>query len=932
MVQQRSNLRKRSTQEIERAANILMVSVLDAHFRLTKSELRPNEHHNERGIDFSIEVQRTTVQTTEGLPDPASKRTLFIQNKGTDNKLYVRVQGPNKGFIAYPIDKPDTLSYLAEDHDNVCLITVCDLTNKSVYWCPIQIDYNRYVEEINAIKNGSRTKGKNDGSIQIRIDPKRCLWKNGKAKTGGLGLLLKDVEVSAQLIFTRQLQERNRSQIGEDAVAIVVDHSKPLLEQLYHYMMERFGELHHMPSEFFTRSYPFRLSDSFHPWHDQFTLTIDNENLVELFQAVKINELGKLECTDSSWIIGVTKPLEKIRYILRCLSASHVFYIVGHKSRKWARVYYNVGKQCACVRCQIERMDFRGAFDAMSAGVGKTNNLQLMAYSHYKVGNFIESAELLEVANVEHGSNHEWSQHVLASYSLSKLRTHLRTNYWGKQSPTALIERLAMNDVTTIRMSLPKDKNSRFHEWVDKGRFHSETMYELYKTVSKIRDHYHSQLQGGWSSNGDISDLIKEFADLDEFLSKDFVYFDRFDEYRQIVDVFSEGLFASHAIGGEQKSRLGHFDDWLIKKLAWNSDPGRLLKHFHRHHLHEIQYKSSVSSGEPFVVVLLRILADAKPVAKAFKKLFGKTNTTFIQQYNNLASNLIVFAAISNISPEDVNLIASKLPETLRSNTLLNHGFVEQIWHFIQRKGMLIDKETLKALLLIVPKSEKLHHGDLLSALSKALSPHAEVNLSKIEVQRFIDLTAGKCPLCMHEHPIEWLIPIHRVSNGEGRKLLEQSITSRLRTNFRPELYYAAVMHDVLDLENDFFDWLLIDAQPVADQPSFREAMSGEKDKRRPMLDMFINLCFKEGIDLRHEKFSVLRGFDSYYDWLLDMSGFNYSQFNVKWVAAHQTVHYLNEIRKHGIIKDMLSEYLKNRRDPQMERAFFNLYRSQTEE
>src|SRR5690606_33755150 len=102
------------------------------------------------------------------------------------------------------------------------------------------------------------------------------------------------------------------------------------------------------------------------------------------------------------------------------------------------------------------------------------------------------------------------------------------------------------------------------------------------------------------------------------------------------------------------------------------------------------------------------------------------------------------------------------------------------------------------------------------------------------EVKRFIALTTDKCPLCKHEHPGDWLIPIYRLASPVGAKeLIEQSIVARLRTRFESHLYYDAVIHEVLKVEGEFFDKFLLAAHPIDDQPTFRRAMSGEEDKRR---------------------------------------------------------------------------------------------------
>jgi hypothetical protein len=87
------------------------------------------------------------------------------------------------------------------------------------------------------------------------------------------------------------------------------------------------------------------------------------------------------------------------------------------------------------------------------------------------------------------------------------------------------------------------------------------------------------------------------------------------------------------------------------------------------------------------------------------------------------------------------------------------------------------------------------------------------------------------------------------------------------------------------------------------------------KDQRNRdnRLGAIINLCLKFNIDLTSDRFDHFKGFDPYYDWLMDMGNFDYSKFDPRWITEYTTTFYLREMSGvKGIVKLVLDHIDKH--------------------
>jgi hypothetical protein len=170
------------------------------------------------------------------------------------------------------------------------------------------------------------------------------------------------------------------------------------------------------------------------------------------------------------------------------------------------------------------------------------------------------------------------------------------------------------------------------------------------------------------------------------------------------------------------------------------------------------------------------------------------------------------------------------------------------------------------------------------------------------------------------------LVLFYRINkNIETKNRIKEEIIERLNQRFDWRLYYLSAVYDILGTDNEFFSKLIdihIAAKPKA---SFFGHYSKDERIRDFRLGAIINLCFKYKIDLKGERFSHLKRYDPYYDWLMDMEDFDYSQFNPRWISEYPTTYYFNRMEKVKGIQEKVHEYLKKHNDPLLMKHYMTI-------
>ncbi len=922
---------KRTPDEIERASNRLLSDKLDYFFRDKESKIRPYPLHElkEKGIDFIVEIEPRFESQMSDLPT-SPKGTFYIQNKGTDTQLVPLVKGKEKGKISFQLDHYRQVKYFAFELDQPMIITICDLKGNTIYWSPIQLEAEKYLDKIEEIAKGIDEKSRKTAAIQIYIDPTNYICKNNKTHKKNFERFLEDIKYSKDLLHDRYADKSIQYYTFKenDSYSPVIDRTKPILQQLYDYVCFRTNEIISWPHHLFTRNYPFALTEHKYPNFSTNVLSTDNEELFEFFDTLPRSEKGVIELPQFNGEKQQSTAPAQIKAVLKKMNDNLIFYLQHKSSRKRISVRYQEDERCECVRCCFQRFEFSKAFKLLNKAPNDINDEFLKAYVHYQVGNFIDAAEVL--LKLVESTNKENLKilNFIACFNLSMLNKIIRSQFIGKDSHDILLDKLSKINLDKKIKQSATEGNSKLLEWIKNDKFYSDAREKINKAAENIKDHYYSQLRGGWSSNNHIQELCYEYDAIATFIMGNYIFFDVFTEFKVLTEKFIEGLIASHAINENQQSRLGSFNDGMIASMILYGKADSILTFADRYRVMEFKYNKSSSSGQALFDLTINFFEGYVPTRWNFEKYCKNNIRHFWNRYNEIFCNLLVINGLCKLKADQVNFIAEKLLKFINEENAIYPYNIKYLRFFIRRKGEVLEKDILARFLSLSIKKEKLHENSFIDTVTEQLvKHHGEINLTMYKCKLFESIFISTCPKCNTQHPSTTLVYLYSVANDYSiKKRIKGKIIQILNTNFDSDLFYTSAIYDVIDLNNDWLNMFIEIVKPSLKKKSFGSFFSGMEENRISVLNMLINLCYKYDIDLCLPTYDAFRNYDPYYDWLLDMKSFDYKLFNPKWVTEYPTLFYHNQIKKHLIIKQKISEFLNSQKDPQLERDYFELF------
>jgi hypothetical protein len=917
-----NSMGKLFSDEIERNAGILLNGTLQKLFINAGLKLRDYAFHAEKGIDFTFEIENRENK-------PGTLDIFFLQNKGSETEFTILISGANKGKISYKLDDVRQIDYFCEELDQPLVICICDLETETIYWEPIQLSAAIYLEKAEEIKKELSDKKRKTPAIQVYFDPDKCLLHKGKLMPAKFQAFLADIEKSKKYITARNFQRFNSIDIDKED-AIEIDRNFPILDQLHIYLSARFEEISVLHPRFWAYQYPFKKLHSSYFYYDQFKLQTDNDDVFNFLNSLRINQDLSIEFTDKSFIENVDKYEEKTIFILRTLNRNLVFTVEYGNGDQQKDTRYLEKVDCDCVRCSYEKLQFSRMFE----GLGKeTDDIDLLCkhgYINYQLGFFIDSSKCFlkvqEKATVK-------GQHLtafIASYNLSKLYRFIKYSYSGETADIALVAKLEQTrnglDLALYRM----EKGKSVAKWIRDNRFFTDFSHEIDQASIKLRDYYFSQQWGGRGTNSYAGEIYSSHAMLETFLGRNFVIYDYFSEFTQLTEVYTDAMVTSHAVHKSMYSRLTEFNDWIVTILIFHGDAETIAKYCERHFLKKLDYKkTAIVAG--FMQLARNFLSDER-ITGIFEELNLEENFQFQQKYTKILSNILVLAGYLVLSNEDVNELAGLLKHYFGWQTKMRHHRAGKFMKaFLQKKGDQLRITVINEYFDFLFQNEFFHDEQFLDELADTyVKKNERVEYNAVRREQIELLMGPNCPVCKRQHePTMWVPFYHLAKTDLDRTFIKEKIVEILNRQFSWRLYYVAAIYGILGIDEAFFRQL-IDVK-VQKGPRPFSNYSADELNRDFRLGAIINLSFKYGIDTSTAQFDHMRGFDAYYDWLLDMNNFNYDDFNPRWVSEYGTKYYFEKIKGYPVIRQKMLEYLKEHHDPLLKDNFILIWGGEIE-
>lgn len=860
--------------------------------------IRSEEDQNDKGIDFQFELIDKIRGKTFDL--------IKIQNKGTYEVLKPLVTTENKGLISFQLSVKHA-RYYRQQIPLALIFTICDISSQKVYWHPIQLD-----DSIDL--RAQEAELRETESIQIYIDPKKSLTPETFRS------LLLDVENSYQEQNSRFLEFRKNPILDLEA-ELKFESSKTLLDQLYDHVVQLYKELRFVPIHILTRNYPFRKAQSFISYYSNFSVITDNEELFEFLESVEATENGKVEYKNLEFIKGVENHEEKTKTILKKLTENQIYSVTLSKGRKSAQIKFKYDYSCLCIACQFSRINIKRLFQELVNEPDDLQECMQHAYTHYQLGNYVQAATLFQKIAGKAKKQERYIIYYITQFNLLKLGRFIINNCWDEEHQK-LGKKLSEINLDRISHLSGEKRNKALFSWIKEQRFFYEFQYEINTISSKIRDDYQAHLNGGWSSNDSIHDLISSYGQLHSFVNGNYIIYDQFSEYTALTDAFTEGLFASYAMKKADDRNIKKFNAWMIEMLFFHGNHTTIKRYYNNYLLKPVYFERN-KNGYSFFRLIENLLLNNQDIKRIAKKHIADETYQFRNKYQSIFCNALCLASILQLSDEEANRIGRWLITCLSNSELYTHECYQQLKYYFHRRSKQLSAEILAKMLYLTLEKTYLQDVELLEILAAALSKRTQqLDLDVVKQKSLLKISFKSSS----ERNFEFGVYFYSLATDSFKRKIKGLIVKTLEQNFSPHKYYIAAIFDILPINSAFFNLFISSSLPKKDALNIRSSFFGREDNRYPLLDMLINLCFKNDVKLTEISNLNFIGVSDYYDWLLDMEGFNYQKFDVKWLALYTTKYYFNEFRKYDIIKTKLSGYLLSARDPQLERVYVDLY------
>ncbi len=901
--------------EIERSANRLLEEAIENIFQENGSyQLRPYELHQlkEKGIDHIFEIEKRHSPPENRFPfDNSLIGSFYNQNKGTSKEITPLKNGEYKGKISFQLHDIWHIKYFCEELDHVMIFTLCDLEKRSIYYLPIQLFSNIYLEKYSIAKQ------KGSDSIQIYIDPKKRLLHNGKIAPNAFNELISDIK-EAKTYLHKVWNDRFSNDLmfeKNELKSFEWENEKDALSNWYSFFESLYREVEFFPSNILRRKIKTFLNQAKFPFYTSFTLSLDHSESLNFFRSIEISEYNKVIKIDDERI-KINDRKQQISTVLSKFTQQLIFNIEDECDRRLLDVRFIDQSKCNCIRCNYHRFEFGRVLKSSNQLTGNIQEDIKTSYINLKIGRGELSAnQLLET---KEKCTREFSLlNFIIDHNLKHLYQFLRNPFTGSKN-TELLEKLHSINLDQAYCSYSGDHQD-FIKYLYTKAFLETAQFKIKKKLNEIRNHYYSQLDGGASWNNHGLELINEYLELYSFLNNNCIIYDDFLEFKEISDMFMEAVIISHAIDEKQDGRIKQFDDFIVKVIVLHCEAKNLKPYIKRYGLKSIAYKSS-SGNENVFDLLNNLMASGDSLMDYFTQ---KEAFNFKTNYHKYFTNLLTLLSFLEVEAEKLKGVTSKIFDFISKPNPLIPNKLSEVWYFINKRSDVLSNSIVKKFFFwSLNNPSKLDSIRGLEVCSSIIS-EKNISFNKHESKKLIDLLSIKLPE-IQSSSRNFLVDLGKSSQLEIlNNFFKRKVIESLDQEFDSTLHYRATFWGVIPETGKFFDMHRKRAKP---NERWKENLGLFGISPRPRyypLDQFLDLCYKLNKDTT--AFTELKGIDPYYDWLMNIEGFDYSNFDPGWVAD-QTVTFYEHVSKYSVVKKAITDYLKINHDSKVERAYFIMY------
>lgn len=893
---------KKNNRYIQKHADDLLKHILRNLFFLNKNMSlgeHPSKEGEEIGIDFFFEVYN----------EKPKHISLFLnQNKGTDNlKLIKKKTDINFGKISFQISLRHA-EYFYFELEQPLIFTLCDITNQNVYWYDIQNDSSLPDKISNQKKLGKE-------SLQIYIPVENCLneqtfetlldrinyakynqiWKNGIV-TGNIKADYSAIESNLQ---------------GQNIIDKILG------------CINFFEGIIVFPPQIISQLYPFRMGEG--TYIREFALFTDNEEFYDFISSLYI-ENEKIMCSiNDEFVVNISDKLKEIVNFFQVNNIHHIYWNGKGKKTKYNFCIHNLFhyEKCDCERCNFDRLDYIKTKELLEI-TEYTSHYELLrkGYTYFLIGDFINSAKVFFNIYKEAEKTTHPIMYTISKYNLINLRKLIKTSYYKgehKEEKIKLLQDLELI-IFDIDEGFIKQYAPHFidiYKNIKNLEFYNNVKDSIDECYSDIQRYYFSDKYGGVRSQTKYDELIFTFLRFNSFLEHNFIIFHHYQEYADVSKKILESIFALYSLKHPDAIRYEKFDWTILKMWIFNVETDYSKYLLQKYYIKNIRIDEDLSIVDR-INELLSNLIKSSDYLQEFTGFFKPIRLQQILDNITLITNNI------SVPLQNKELLISKILEFCETEN--GEKFIPEsgIINFAKSNEVIISKQLLKRMLEVmssVDKYSRYNYSEILGIYLKKCNQKESVSFIKkiLKISSFDEIN-----FVTNENTMDKLFSSFPSFGDYEKSIIKLTIEKCLNESFNPELYYNAILFDMVDFDISQFDYFI---DTIPDMSSYDNNTLSRTGLDNIRLGQVINIIYKFDLQI-DDKFKQLINKSclkrqNYYKWLMDIDGFDYHNFDPYWIVEYRTIYYFKQFKKSKCLKQEILKTLKDNYSEGVAKIYF---------
>ncbi|HRE76295.1 MAG TPA: DUF4365 domain-containing protein [Flavobacterium sp.] len=878
---------KPSNKHIEKDANGIITKKLRNLFLTKNLELGENSTSASQdwGTDFYIEVLNR---------DKKNKREMLflLQCKGMDKSPKIL---KTENYFSFTMSLRHA-NYFYFELSEPLIFIVCDIKTEDVYWYAVQLDTtlkNRIVDQVNSKRK----------TLQIKIPAENILNEDNFER------LLTDIGESQKAQLHKKKEQinlkANYSKVNDEISNLNI------IDGLIR-LTEIFAGINVFPQSIINKLKVFTGSEG--SLYGE-TLSTDNEKFYDFLDNLIVDDNIFLLKNKNVEYAGVDEFQKKVRHIISFLRVNWITHVTwkGKSNLKSEKICVHnlfVSKGCDCERCSYSKLNFPRAVELLKSDEELIENEFRLrkAYTFYLMADmensYKEHKKIIDQVSIGKTPG----IYIVAKYNLLQLKRMVDWQYFG-ESRNEILRELKNETFALDEILMPEHYIDIFKQ-ISENRFVNNTILDIDNKLTDIRKQWYSDQFGGSSTNSYARNLIIEFLRSYNFVEYNHLIYNEYREFEVLANKMLEGILALYAINNPASSKYEHFGYTIINMWLFHAEPSHIKHLLRRYDIKVLDLEFSDIEYDILNEYISNLINSSSIIYENFKK----ENYTHNDKIRKLLQNYLLILAVINLTQEQKNNLLGKyliLVDVLGEWYFTAFDYLDYYVHYNDN----VSCENLERIIILIKKYEQFHHDIFPDSIKLICENFEEPYQREMALKQLLEIDEFSIDDFIDRNKFSDLPFLFNLLTVETKTKLKDSLTSKLNDDFDSELFYLYSILDVLDFNPDFLKQFVELTPDYTFKKTGHEFMSGRKERKNYHLDKVLNLMFKFDLAFTPEiKALSNRAIDkNYYDWIMDIDGFDYSKFNSYWILYYKTESYFKAFKKSEKLKYELRKALKNK-------------------